>query len=154
VFTPLEAASFWTKVKATPKCWEWNAGHFPNGYGSFKWRGKNIQSHRIAWQLINGRALRPGEYVLHHCDNANCVRPDHLYTGTQLENMRDKFARGRDRTPRGDGHYIAKLTADQVRHIRQRFASGERNSDLAKEFGVTKATICDLIYRRTWDHVR
>lgn len=153
IFSPLDYALFWSKVEITEACWEWQAGKFQNGRGSFKWRGRNVQAYRIAWQMFNGRELRPGEYVLHHCDNPGCVRPDHLFTGTDLDNVRDKIAKGRERSARGDEHYQAKLTAETVQEIRRRFKAGERNSDLAKEFGVTRATICDLIYRRTWDHI-
>lgn len=91
------AARFWSKVRKGDGCWEWQAKRFDNGYGSFAVsRNKNQGAHRVAWELTNG-PIPAGMSVLHHCDNRPCVRPDHLFLGTQLDNMRDMLAKGRQR---------------------------------------------------------
>lgn len=81
------AESFWTKVQRGDDCWPYGAGA---GYGKFR----GMPAHRAAWILTNGR-VPPGLFVLHHCDNPPCVRPDHLFLGTQTDNMRDASQKGR-----------------------------------------------------------
>lgn len=153
IFSPIEIALFWSKVETGRECWTWKASCLPNGYGSFKWRGRNHQAHRVAWQIVNNRLLEPGEYVLHRCDNVACCRPDHIFAGSQQDNMRDMLAKGRDEYAMGEQHYQAQLTAAQVQEIRRRRNSGESGRALAKEFGVKPATICDVHRRRTWKHI-
>lgn len=88
---------FWRNVLKTDTCWLWTAGK-SHGYGAFypaKGEGdRPIAAHRYSWKLHFG-ALPKGAHVLHHCDNPPCVRPDHLFTGTQADNMRDKARKGR-----------------------------------------------------------
>lgn len=71
-----------------------------DGYGDFsvgsKANYKNVAAHRVAYELTYG-PIPEGLSVLHHCDNPACPRPDHLFTGTQLDNMRDMIAKGRHR---------------------------------------------------------
>jgi HNH endonuclease len=85
---------FWDNVRKTDNCWIW-AGHIDSeGYGECS-HGKS--AHRVAYKLATGQD--PGEsFVLHKCDTPACVRPDHLFLGTHLDNVRDMDAKGR----RGD----------------------------------------------------
>ena len=89
---------FWSLVATGDECWEWlgSVGH--HNYGRFWNDGKEIKAHRFSWQLHNG-AIPEGLWVLHRCDNPRCVRPDHLWLGTVLENTRDMLAKGRERPP-------------------------------------------------------
>lgn len=76
-------------------CWEWTGALNKNGYGKFKERSYVlVQSHRFAYQRAHG-AIPTGMMVCHHCDNPRCVRPDHLFAGTALDNVRDMLAKGR-----------------------------------------------------------
>lgn len=84
---------FYDKVLVGDGCWEWKAS-LRDGYGQFKLQGRMTRSHCVAWRMWNGD-IPPDKWVLHHCDNRKCVRIDHLYLGTPLDNARDASVRGR-----------------------------------------------------------
>lgn len=70
------------------------------GYSQVNWRPSGrILVHRLAYEQING-PIPHGHVVCHRCDTPNCVNPSHLFVGTQKDNLRDMFAKGRAR-PRG-----------------------------------------------------
>lgn len=85
---------FWSKVQKTDDCWLWRATRFPKGYGQIKIKGRRRLAHRVAWELTNG-PIPDGLQVCHHCDNPPCVRPDHLFLGTQSDNIQDAVSKGR-----------------------------------------------------------
>lgn len=91
-------------------------------------------------------------FVLHKCDNPSCVRPDHLFNGTHLDNMRDCKRKGRNKhfSGAGERNPRAKLTVDQVKEIR---SSPEKNNVLSKLFGVTDTQISFIKSRKVWAFV-
>lgn len=120
------------------------------GYGLVK-RGKSkrLLAHRFIWAAIRG-PIPDGMDVLHKCDNPSCVNIDHLYLGTDRENMIDRSMRGRVRNAYG----AQKLFADDVIEIRRRFAGGGiLIKDLAAQFGVTCQYVGAIIARKYWRHV-
>lgn len=98
---------FWDKVEKTDTCWNWVAANRgKTGYGCFKFKGKVYDSHRFVWFLTYG--VFSTEWILHHCDNRKCVRPEHLYEGTPKENVRDMWERNRRiLKPHGQGNKYA-----------------------------------------------
>jgi hypothetical protein len=110
---------FWSKVDVCgpDECWEWTAYRLPAGYGTF---GRpTTTTHRIAWQLTNG-PIPEGMFVCHKCDNPPCVNPAHLFVGTQQDNLRDMWSKGRAEATRQAGKRnmvaaLAALTAEQRR---------------------------------------
>ena len=147
------AERFWPKVSVAEKkdCWEWTAARWRNGYGHLRVRRSgvwsNLGAHRISWLLHFGDAGDLG--VLHRCDNRACVNPDHLFLGTQTDNMRD--ASTKDRIPRGSSRAHSKLSDVQVSSIKRR--PSDRAASLASEFGVSSATIYDIRKGRRWGHL-
>lgn len=93
-----ERVRFWSFVdNPAAGCWEWTGGTTQFGYGAFRKDGRiQVNAHRYAWELTYG-PVPVGLYVLHRCDNPKCLRPDHLFLGTHLENMADARAKGRTR---------------------------------------------------------
>ena len=149
------ATRFWPRVLKTDGCWIWQGYKDPNGYGQIGRRAKLILVHRLSWELTYG-SIPNGLWVLHSCDNPSCVRPDHLFLGTNADNVRDMVAKGRARnagTMRlccGDKNVNAKLTGEIVREVRQLCASGVTRTELARRYGVNITTISRAVSGRTW----
>jgi hypothetical protein len=131
----------------------WTASKNRYGYGKFSagTRGRWIGAHRYSYGLAYG-AIPDGMHVLHKCDNPACVRPDHLFLGTQRENLVDMTEKGRRYIPfsEGERNGRAKLTAQQVVEIRHRIAGGERRSAMAKIYGVCLSSINNIVWGKTW----
>jgi hypothetical protein len=84
---------FWSRTDRSSGCWEWT-GSSSAGYGNATFDGKRISSHRLAWILTYG-PIPEGIYVCHHCDNAYCINPEHLFLGTAKDNAQDSVKKGR-----------------------------------------------------------
>lgn len=157
---------FWRFVTPVQHgCWNWKGTTAAGGYGSLGVRGRRgKRAHRLSWILHYG-PIPEGQCVLHRCDNPSCVRPDHLFLGTQIDNIRDMNAKGRRRGPitlRGERNNFAVLTEAQVVEIRRRYweARGTRMRapanfirQLVKEYGVTRYALWLVIKRINWKHV-
>lgn len=137
---------FWLLVKMGDDCWEWQGGLNGKGYGRFKGGG----AHRHSWRITNGE---PGAmFVCHRCDTPACVRPDHLFLGTALDNNRDRVRKGRPNGACGERNVNAKLTAGDVRAIRAAL-EGARNgvgAALARKYGVGEAVITRIKAGTVW----
>lgn len=158
------ALRFWPKVaKSEPHlCWEWQASKGQRGYGSFSVNGRPHRAHRVAYQLAYGQ-IPAGMFVCHRCDNPSCCNPAHLFIGTCADNNRDKTSKGRNVRPmrdettvsraRGSKSNFAKLTEQDVGAIRARSAAGEKTVSLAREYGVDRTLIWQIVTKRAWAHV-
>lgn len=168
------ADRFWAKVEKSDGCWLWLASKFQHGYGSATVDGgRRENAHRVAWRLIRG-SIPKGMFVLHRCDNPACVNPDHLWLGTQTDNMRDCAAKGRTalqlrpwRAARGDAHgarlhpeSLARGSANgnsvlseaTVLEIRRQTTVAA--ATLARRLGVPETTVRDVRSGRTWAWLR
>src|SRR4051812_1593741 len=84
---------FWSRVQKTKRCW-WFLGTAPGQYGAFSFEGTRYTAHRFSYELFAG-VIPSRLFVLHSCDNPSCVRPEHLFTGTNNDNIKDAVAKGR-----------------------------------------------------------
>jgi predicted DNA-binding protein (UPF0251 family) len=144
-------ARFWSKVRKTDGCWFWQASVTEKGYPVFH-APPIRRAHRFSWMLHFG-PITQGAHVLHSCDTPRCVRPDHLFLGSNDDNVADKMRKGRhwsgkgdrhgmhlhperaargvkngaythpERRPSGERHGCAKIASPQVEEIRQLYAA-------------------------------
>jgi hypothetical protein len=146
-------ARFWSKVDRSGECWTWGAFCKPNGYGQFTVRrGVFFGAHCVSYALAHG-PIPAGMVVCHRCDNPPCVRPDHLFLGTQVDNALDMLAKKRASRARGVDHPFARLAEADVRAIRSTPPYWGRVRDLAFAYGVSTHAVRQILLGRTWRHV-
>lgn len=120
-------------------CWRARGNPNSSGYRMIKFNGKAEGAHRLAYMAWVG-AIPEGHVVRHNCDNRMCVNPDHLTLGSHKENSRDMVTRGR--SCRGEKHWNAVLSDEDVEDIRTEYAKGVLTQDmLAEAYGVSRAAI-------------
>lgn len=169
------ADRFWSKVQVCEHgltcvdcCWLWQASLNKGGYGQFQVRENrkllHDGAHIASFFLHHGRWPAPGMQALHTCDVRHCVNPAHLWEGTQVDNMQDCVAKGRngnvthperlargdrsglrlhrDRAPRGERNVNAKLTDAQWEEALALWQSGDwTQTALGKRYGVSQHAI-------------
>lgn len=133
------AERLWSRVDKKGECWVWLGHRGRAGYG-YIGRGRKSEGialvHRVAYELEVG-PIPDGLFVCHRCDNPPCVRPDHLFVGTQQDNMRDALLKGRTRGASGLRNWNARLTSEEVARVRQLDAAGMERKKTARLFGIT-----------------
>lgn len=145
------AERFWRAVNRSDGCWDWQGTINGGGYGVIKNQGKMLMAHRVSWQFHRG-AIPDGLDVLHECDNRRCVRPSHLFLGTQADNSADMVSKLRQ--AHGARNSGAKLTESQVKFIRDLNPMTPRErAETARRFGVQPETILQIMRGRTWRYI-
>lgn len=163
-------------------CWLWAGATKPNGYGNFALNGKTLGAHRAAWLLMRGD-IPAGMQVCHCCDVRACVNPEHLFIGTQQDNMDDMDAKGRRvvadhagpanpmygrrHSPAtramlsagkrgrytGSAHPRATVDEARIREIRALRASGATAKAIAAQLEVSFHVVRNVISSKSWRHV-
>lgn len=148
------AERFWESVSKGESCWLWVGSGTLGGYGQLAAEDSTtkLYVHRYSWELHFG-PIPPGLQVLHRCDVRRCVRPDHLFVGTQLDNIRDMWAKGRARPVRGAQTGRSDFVEADIHAIRQRRMHGETCTSIARSFGVSTASISKIVLLQRWAHV-
>lgn len=133
-------------------CWIFNSAPNESGYGRTdpKQSYGHSTAHRLSFHLYKGE-IPKGMCVLHTCDNRWCVNPDHLFLGTNEENMADMVKKGR--ACRGERNVKAKLTENDVLNIRNSFASGISKKTLEVQFNIGKTQLNYILNGKAWKHL-
>jgi len=131
-------------------CWNWQKQKDKNGYGVLSVADKPYRAHRASYEEFVG-PIEDDLHVLHKCDNPSCINPDHLFLGTNAENMVDKVSKGRHAFGEKAGH--AKLTENQVREIKRRLQRSESPNTIVKDFPVTGKAVRLIRDGVNWKHV-
>lgn len=145
---------FMDKVMPEPNtgCWIWTASLNYKGYGQFGIGGKykSVTSHRVSYEMFKG-IIHKDMHVLHHCDNPWCVNPDHLWLGTNNDNIQDKIEK--QRTSKGENHARAKITTTDVLIIREARTHGFTYSAIAGYYNLGLTTVRSIVSKINWKHV-
>lgn len=144
--TLLEKLQFNMGPVTATGCIEWIGSKDDDGYGVLKLsrsvehpHGLNQFAHRVAWAVKHGDA--GSMHVLHSCDNPACCNVDHLFLGTNTDNIHDRMKKGRS---------VTKLDAKKVAYLK---VSDKSQSDLAREVGTCQTNVSSIKRGRTWAHV-
>lgn len=138
-------------VKLNPnQCWEWIGNLTEKGYGQMRINGVTFSAHRLSWLLFHGGGQNNFQ-VLHKCDNRKCFNPNHLFLGTNADNVKDRNSKNRQ--AKGANIRTTKLSKANVRLIRLCFSKGINKAVLARKFKVNYTTILAIVNRKTWKHI-
>ena len=132
-------------------CWNWTKSKDKYEYGAIgptKWYKlyHKSKAHQLSYIAFNG--VYPKElHVLHKCNNRSCCNPDHLYIGTNADNMRDRILDGTSNKGKtynnGERQGNSKLTSSDIRYIKVLLTT-MKQKDIAAMFGVDRRTISDI----------
>lgn len=147
--SPSMVDRFWSKVNKTDGCWLWTGatlGRPTHKYGQFTTQaapGKQAHhyAHRVSWALAHG-SVPDDMSVCHHCDVTLCVRPDHLFLGTQIDNMRDASAKGRLHVQRPRRQIVTDAQVEEMIGLVQ---AGQKQCDVATQYGVSQTFVSLLL---------
>lgn len=169
--TESDYTRFWGRAILTANqnnCWYWQGAKDTAGYGSFSVGGINYTSNRFAYFLYHNADPKI-MHVLHKCDNKTCVNPNHLFLGTNYDNVLDKMAKGRQGRPigalsgasthpekilRGSKIGTSKLIESDIIIIRTKYLNGNISTyALAKEYNMTQSNMWAIVNKKIWKHI-
>lgn len=149
--TEKQRLNFFSKLEKKGDCLEFQGAKKPvDGYGWIGLNGTQLHAHRLAYILEYGEIASSKILVCHKCDNPPCCNPEHLFLGSDFDNMQDMIKKGRKASIKGEIHPNSILKEKDVKHI---FNSEKSAKDLAAEYGVSKFTIYDVRSRKSWRHL-
>lgn len=142
-----------TKTKFLRSCWLWHGFTNSDGYGVMRDGNKLLLVHRVSWSIAYPfTPLDKDTLVCHACDVRNCVRPSHLFTGSQADNMRD--ATEKARRAFGRRNHNAVFYSRDIRDIRAAFAGGKSIAQLARDYRVAYNSMWQIVRMKTWRQVK
>ena len=144
----------------TKNCWIWIGVLDRKGYGKIGLKvdnkHKTILAHRLSFELHYGK-IKDKMVICHSCDNPKCVNPKHLWQGTQSDNIKDMFSKGRDNLPnqKGEQNPRSILNWKEVREIRRSYKKSKNKrvltqANLANEYNVSRQCIQSIVNNHNW----
>lgn len=146
---PSPEVRFFSKVNKTKECWLWKGVKNKAAYPSFQDGKTKVSAHRWSYRFHIGPIGKL--WVLHRCDVKHCVNPSHLFLGTALDNNRDRQKKGRSH--RGEAHHRTNLKNSDIIKIRNMAINGSLHREIAKIYGMSRASISYIVRKETWKHV-
>lgn len=145
-----EKKRFWTKVNKQKlhECWIWIGIQNKNSYGYLCINRRKFLAHRFSWIINNGN-IPDKLCVLHKCDNPSCVNPNHLFLGTQAENIADMVKKNRQCVLKGENHSRCKLKIKDIEKIKS-LTNKLTKKEIAKIFNITRQYVGQIQQNKTW----
>lgn len=152
----------WEKVekKSTDECWPWLGQVTKSGYGRVRFNGGRYYAHRVIFWMQNPGSIELAApkidrdtvgFILHKCDNPICCNPNHLFVGSQLDNIRDRDRKNRHADFSGEKNPNSKFNMEQVLFIKKQKADGKSVKALAFEYGVSYSCMKRLLRGVTYN---
>jgi HNH endonuclease len=132
-------------------CWEW-IGTKKRGYGYMKINGKDKAIHRLLYERYKGKILSEMN-VCHTCDNPSCCNPDHLWLGTQTQNIHDCVEKKRDNKRKGETHLRTKITEKQAIEIKIQYRNGIKPTVICRLMNIPYSTVYKICINENWKHI-
>ena len=131
-----------TQIDEKSGCWNWVGYQTNKGrYGAINNDGKRLLVHRVSYEIHKGE-IPDGMLVCHNCDNMTCVNPQHLWLGSNNDNMQDKMKKGRHRV-RAD----CKYTKEEILAVKDLIKAGFSTYFIAKKFNEKYGVLAHIIRR-------
>lgn len=143
---------FWKYLDKRNKynCWNWTGSVCKRGgYGQLNDRGKLLKSHRLSYELHNGK-IKKGSHICHTCNNPLCCNPVHLYQGDNFTNTKDRMNAGTQFSIpilKGEKSPSSKIKWEDVLFIRKSILNGVQ---LSKIFRISRTSISNIRRNKTW----
>jgi hypothetical protein len=147
---------FWNKVDKTSTCWFWEGKKDKRGYGKLALEPgvthREISAHRLSYQIHYGM-FESSLFVCRQCDNPACVNPEHLFLGTNQDNVNDKVSKNRQL--KGSQIHNSKLVEDDIIRIRHLwFVEKCPQSKIAEMFGIGAKAVSKIVTNKRWTYVK
>lgn len=140
-------------------CWIWQGSKKENGYGNCGSGYPQQTSHRSAYQIFIGN-IPDGLFVCHKCDVKLCCNPEHLFLGTNSENIKDAIKKGRikcvpnkSKGSKGEKNPKSKLDNYKVKRIRELIAKGFSISDVCRYAKISPSQVDRISKYKAWRHI-
>lgn len=143
---------FESRIKKTEYCWNWNGSKTVLGYGILRINKKRVYAHRQSYSHYKGE-IETGHVVMHSCDNPSCVNPEHLFCGTQLDNIKDMHFKNRH----AKGQMIPNsiFDEDKIKLIRSLYIPWKFGcKKVADLVGSDRKHIWQIISGKIWKEVQ
>jgi hypothetical protein len=129
-------------INEETECWEITGYYDKDGYGEISHK----RAHRLAYELFKGE-IPENMNVCHRCDNPKCCNPEHLFIGTQKDNIRDMVVKGRKSSRLGIKNTQNKLTETQVLEI---YEDKDTQRNIAKQYNIDQSTVSNIKSGKLW----
>lgn len=140
-----------SKLDLETDCLEWQKCRDKKGYGVCRQIFKTVRAHRTIYQLCFGE-ISDDLVVRHLCNNPSCINPEHLASGTVLDNAQDRIKAGH--YSNGADNPASKLTEDKVKQIK--FLLKDRTNTkigISKLFNISPGTVSHIAAGSVWSWV-
>lgn len=119
-------------------CWLWTGAKDTAGYGRVnKATYEESLAHRAVYLCVKG-SINPNLHLCHHCDTPACVNPEHMFQGTNAENMSDAKRKKRRLGEK------RKISDELIQAALQAVRNGRSQREVARQFQISESYLSQI----------